>query len=62
MTLSEHPNLPGYYNSTHGGWAFSIDPKDDGDLDFAEESIAAWTEWRDFLLRREASEGQDTLF
>lgn len=61
MALTPHPQLPGYYDSSHGQWAFSIEPDEDGSIEFAEEAIAAWTEWRDFLIQRQKEDSQEPL-
>jgi len=53
MTLTPHPSLPGYWNSDHGDWSFDLSEDADGTVEFANEAILAWTEWRDFLLSRE---------
>jgi len=44
-----------YYKA--GGWIFecvlnedgTVDPESDANLEYVERSIAAWTEWRDWL-------------
>lgn len=54
MTVTPHPELPGYYETQ--GWSFSIDPAEDGSLEETERAILAWNEWRDFLLSREHAE------
>jgi len=59
MTLTPHPNLPGYYTSSFGGWDFS---REDDTLEATEEAIEAWTEWRSFLLHRERIENEENLF
>ncbi len=64
MALTPHPSLDGYYTSSHGNWAFSIDPGEDGDGDIesVDEAIAAWVEWREFLVKRQADESSAPLF
>lgn len=61
MALTPHPTLDGYYESSHGGWAFSIKDDEDGSIEVADEAIAAWQEWREFLIRRESEDGIDPL-
>lgn len=58
--IEEHPELPGYFRSSIGGWSFS--EKENGDLEYVDEAIAAWQEWREFLVQKAAREGQETLF
>lgn len=58
--ITDHPELPGYYESH--GWSFSIDPSEDGSIEFAEQAIAAWTEWRDFLIQKASQGSQEPLF
>lgn len=58
--IEEHPELPGYFRSSIGGWSFTLE--EDGDLEEVEEAIAAWQEWRDFLVQKQSREGQETLF
>jgi len=60
MTVTPHPSLPGLYETN--GWSFSIDPVEDGDLAYVDQAIAAWTEWKEFLLHRQDEQQQQTLF
>ena len=60
MALSKHHSLDNYYVSTHGEWAFDID--EDGNIDAVDEAIAAWVEWREFLVKRQADESSAPLF
>ena len=55
MTLSEHPELPGYFTSTYGGWEFDL--AEDGDIENVKDAVLAWQEWLEFLVDR-----QDKLF
>ena len=61
MTITPHESLPGYYESSHGGWAFSAREDEDGSIETVETAIAAWVEWRDFLIQREREKGQEPL-
>jgi hypothetical protein len=58
--IEEHPELPGYFRSSIGGWSFS--EEENGDLEYVDEAIAAWQEWREFLVQKQARESQETLF
>lgn len=61
MTLSKHESLDGWYQSSHGDWAFDSNDPHDSDLARVEEAVTAWTEWRDFLQAKQ--DGKDgTLF
>ena len=57
--IEEHPELPGYFRSSIGGWSFSVE--ENGDLEYVDEAIAAWHEWREFLLAREHAEKNEEL-
>jgi hypothetical protein len=46
-----HPKHPGLYEV--GGWTFTDDPAEDADLEWVENSIRAYTAWRNFLKARE---------
>lgn len=59
MALSKHHSLDNYYVSTHGEWAFDID--EDGNIDAVDEAIAAWQEWREFLVTRERNKDIEEL-
>ncbi len=60
MTLTPHPELPGYYTSSNGGWDFSLE--DDGDIEEAKKAVLAWSEWLEFLVTREVQAKLDKLF
>jgi len=57
MSVTPHPELPGFYNVN--SWSFTLE--DDGDVEYVDEAIEAWTEWREFLLRREVEDQLDPL-
>lgn len=55
-----HEAFDGMYEA--GGWSFSIDPDEDGDLTYVENAIEAWQAWREFLIHRQNEENQEKLF
>ena len=44
------------------GWSFSIDPTEDGSLEYVDRAIRAWTAWRAFLVQKLSEEDPNTLF
>ncbi|UVG35157.1 hypothetical protein SEA_CECE_122 [Microbacterium phage Cece] len=61
MTITPHPELPGWYLSSHGDWAFDLNDANDSDIRQVEQAIAAWIEWRDFLVSREKTKDSEPL-
>lgn len=57
VPVTEHNELPGLYETN--GWSFSL--AEEGDLEYIDTAIAAWQEWREFVVKSKASETQEPL-
>ena len=49
VEISQDSKYPQIYNV--GNWSMSL-TDGDGELEYVDEAIAAWTAWRDFLRNR----------
>lgn len=60
LAVTPHPSFDHIYNI--GEWSFSIEPDEDGTIEYVDRAIACWQAWREFLVRREAQAQIDPLF
>jgi len=56
--VTPHEAYDGLYEVE--GWSFDLE--EEGDLEYIDRAIRAWTAWREFVAQQHATGGQEPLF